>query len=235
VVPERGMSDAEIWEIMMKPSVVINETGSSLKFDLRESPTARSASVGLVCCATQALEVLSVEGGWAHVRAGNYSDGTFVTGWYPANKLTVVTPSPHYGILVDKQAQSLTVYRDGTPIGTIAVSTGLSTKRYLWRETTPGAFLTDVHFSPNFAQDGKRYEYPLRYQGGNIIHCIGFVRIPHTAYSVKDYSKNLPLLGQKASQGCVRVSPFASADCPVNSYWLWTHIPYHTRVIILPD
>jgi len=33
----------------------------------------------------------------------------------------------------------------------------------------------------------------------------------------------------------VRVSPFATADCPINSYWLWTHLPLHTRVIILPD
>ena len=49
------------------------------------------------------------------------------------------------------------------------------------------------------------------------------------------YSRNLPLLGEKASHGCVRVSPFASADCPVNMYWLWTHLPYHTRVIILDD
>ena len=86
-----------------------------------------------------------------------------------------------------------------------------------------------------FAQDGLRYDYPLRYQGGNIIHSTGFVRIPHTSWSVKDYSKNLPLLGSKASHGCVRVSPFAGADCPINSYWLWTHLPYHTRVIILPE
>ena len=235
VIPERGMSDEEIWEIMMRPSVVINETGSSRRFELKESPNARSASVGLACCATQALEILSMEDGWAQVRTGNYSNGTLVTGWFPANKLTVIVPAPHYGVLVDKAAQTLTLYQDGARICTIPVSTGLPTDRYPWRETTPGAFLTDVHFSPDFAQDGMRYEYPLRYQGGNIIHSTGFVRIPHAAYSVKDYSKNLPLLGQKASHGCVRISPFATADCPVNSYWLWTHLPYHTRVIILDD
>ena len=235
VIPERGMSDAEIWEIMMKSSVVVNASGSSLRFKLRESPDARSAAVGLICCATQALEVLEIEGAWAKVRAGNYSNGHFVTGWFPLQDLTVVSPAPHYGVLVDKRAQTLTVYRDGQPIGTVPVSTGLPTAKKPERETSPGAFLTDIHFSPDFAQDGARYDYPLRYQGGNIIHSTGFVRVPHTAYSVKDYSKNLPLLGQKASHGCVRVSPFASADCPVNSYWLWTHLPYHTRIIILDD
>ena len=81
----------------------------------------------------------------------------------------------------------------------------------------------------------EKFDIVMRYQGGNIIHSTGYARIPHAAYSVKDYSKNLPLLGQKASHGCVRVSPFATADCPINSYWLWTHLPYHTRVIILDD
>ena len=235
VIPERGMSDAEIWEIMMKPSVVIDATGSARRFSLRESPSTRSPSVGLVCCATQGLEVLSIEGDWAQVRAGNYSDGHFITGWYPLKDLAAVSPAPHYGVLVDKRSQTLTVYHDGVPVGTVPVSTGLATEKKPERETSPGAFLTDIHFSRDFAQEGARYDYPLRYQGGNIIHSTGYARIPHAAYSVKDYSKNLPLLGQKASHGCVRVSPFATADCEINSYWLWTHLPYHTRVIILDD
>ena len=179
--------------------------------------------------------MLALENGWARVRAWNYDNAGEIIGWFPAEQLTVITPAPHYGVLVDKRAQTLTVYQDGTPVGTVPVSTGLPTARKPQRETPPGAFLTDIHFSPSFAQDGLRYDYPLRYQGGNIIHSTGFVRIPHTSWSVKDYSKNLPLLGSKASHGCVRVSPFAGADCPINSYWLWTHLPYHTRVIILPE
>ena len=235
VIPERDMSDEEVWEIMMKPSVVIDRSGSSLRLKLREEPSDRSAVAGLVCCATQGLEVLSIEGGWAEVRAASYSNGQLVTGWYPLKELVTVTPAPHYAVLVDKRGQTLTVWQDGHPIGTVPVSTGLATEKKPERETSPGAFLTDIHFSRDFAQEGARYDYPLRYQGGNIIHSTGYARIPHAAYSVKDYSKNLPMLGEKASHGCVRVSPFASPDCPVNSYWLWTHLPYHTRVIILDD
>lgn len=236
VIPDRSMTDAEIWEIMMKPSVVINATGSALRFSLRSEPSYRSPAAGTVCCATQGLEILSVEGDWAQVRAWNYDDARqIVTGWYPLRELTTVAPAPHYAVLVDKRYQTLTVWQDGAPIGTVPVSTGLPTKAVPSRETPAGAFLTDVHFSPTFVQDGARYDYPLRYQGGNIIHSTGFVRIPHTTYSVKDYSKNLPLLGQKASHGCIRVSPFATADCPINSYWLWSRLPYHTRVIVLDD
>ena len=235
VIPEREMSDEEIWEIMMKPSVVINHTGASLRFKVYESPSLKSKAIGLLCCATQGLEVLALEGDWAQVRAGNYNNGKLLTGWFPVRDLITVSPAPHYAVLVDKRAQTLTVWQDGHPVGTVPVSTGLPTAKAPERETSPGAFLTDIHIARDFAQDGARYDYPLRYQGGNIIHSTGYARIPHAAYSVKDYSKNLPLLGQKASHGCVRVSPFASADCPINSYWLWTHLPYHTRVIILDD
>ena len=235
VIPERDMSDEETWEIMMKPSVVIDAKGSASRFPLRESPDERSAAVAQLCCATQGLEVLAVEGGWARVRAADYSNGALVTGWYPLSGLTVCSPAPHYAVLVDKRYQTLTLWQDGKPVWTVPVSTGLGTEAHPERETSPGAFLTDVHYSPDFGQDGLRYDCPLRYQGGNIIHSTGYVRIPHAAYSVKDYSKNLPLLGQKSSHGCVRVSPFADADCPVNSYWLWTHLPYHTRIVILDD
>jgi hypothetical protein len=82
-----------------------------------------------------------------------------------------------------------------------------------------------------FAQEGYRYEYPIRYDAGNIIHSVGYVRVGR----VRDYSANLPLLGQKASHGCVRVNLFAMEESNINMYWLWTRLPYHTRVIILDD
>ena len=82
-----------------------------------------------------------------------------------------------------------------------------------------------------FAQDGYRYEYPLRYDGGNYIHGVGYSRTSR----VRDYSENQKLLGQKASHGCTRVSVTLQEGCKFNIYWLWAHLPYHTRVIILDD
>ena len=231
ILPERGMTDEEIWEIMMKPSVVIAGNGSFLRFDLYSAPNSSSRSVGSLRCATQGLEILDLDNNWAHVRAWSHTNGQEVTGYIQTRKLTIFTPASHYGLLVDKRDQTLTVYEDGRAIGTVPVSTGLPTKGNAYRETPAGAFLTDVHFGASFAQEGYRYEYPLRYDAGNIIHGVGYVR----SGRVRDYSHNLPLLGQKASHGCVRVSPFLTGDSPINMYWLWTHLPYHTRVIILDD
>ena len=231
VMPERGMSDEEIWEIMMKPSVVINEKGSSLRIDLYPGPRASGRPVGTLCCATQALEVLGFEGAWAHVAAWSHTDGQRVEGYIRKKRLTVFAPNTPYGILVDKRDQTLTVFENGKRIGTVPISTGKQVGGGTYRETPAGAFLTDVRFGSSFAQDGYRYEYPIRYDGGNIIHGVGFTRDGRG----RDYSSNLPLLGQKASHGCVRVSPFIGEDSPINMYWLWLRLPYHTRVIILDD
>jgi len=231
VQPERGMSDREIWEIMMKPSVVIAGNGSSRDFKLYAKQNANSRSVATLRCALQGLEVLDTEGAWAHVRAGNHENGKETEGYLLLRTLTVLRPSTHYGVLIDKRDQTLTVFRDGERIGTVPVSTGLVTPGNPYRETPAGAFLTDVHNGASFAQEGYRYEYPLRYDGVNFIHGLGFSR----SGRARDYSDNLPLLGQKASHGCVRVSSFLQDDNPINIYWLWSHLPYHTRVIILDD
>ena len=231
VLPERGMSDAEIWEIMRQPSVVINENGSAKRIDLYPGPRVSNRPVGTLCCATQGLEVLGIEGAWAHVAAWSHTDGQPVEGYIQKKRLAVVSPNGHYGVLVDKRDQTLTVFEDGKRVGTVPVSTGKVMGHETYRETPAGAFLTDVRFGSSFAQDGFRYEYPIRYDGGNIIHGVGFTREGRG----RDYSANLPLLGQKASHGCVRVGSFIGEDSPVNMYWLWLRLPYHTRVIILDD
>ena len=231
VMPERSMSDEEIWEIMMRPSVVINENGSAKRIDLYPGPKVSNRPVGTLCCATQALEVLGFEGAWAHVQAWSHTDGQATEGYIQKKRLAVVAPNGHYGILVDKREQTLTVFMDGKRIGTVPVSTGKVVGHETYRETPAGAFLTDVRFGSSFAQDGFRYEYPIRYDGGNIIHGVGFTREGRG----RDYSRNLPLLGQKASHGCVRVSSFIGEDSPINMYWMWLRLPYHTRVIILDD
>lgn len=232
VVPERGMSEEEIWEIMMKPSVVIDDNGTFRRFDLYTTQNAlRTRTAGTLRCALQGLEVLDADGTWAHVRAWRHEDGQPVEGYYMQKKLTVVKPSPHYGVLIDKRDQTLTLYHDGHAVGSVPVSTGLIEGAETYRETPAGAFLTDVHTGASFAQDGYRYEYPLRYDGGNYIHGVGYSRTSR----VRDYSENQKLLGQKASHGCTRVSVTLQEGCKFNMYWLWAHLPYHTRVIILDD
>ncbi len=231
VLPERGMSDEEIWEIMMKPSVVIKGVGSSREFGLYAKQNTGSRSIATLRCALQGMEVLDTEGAWAHVKAWSHDNGQEAEGYLLLRQLEVLRPSGHYGVLIDKLDQTLTVFRDGKRIGTVPVSTGLVTPGNAYRETPAGAFLTDVHNGSSFAQEGYRYEYPIRYDGVNFIHGVGFTR----SGRARDYSDHMKVLGQKASHGCIRVSSFLPEDSEINIYWLWTHLPYHTRVLILYD
>ena len=50
----------------------------------------------------------------------------------------------------------------------------------------------------------------------------------------KDFSIQSALLGTKASHGCVRIQNRPDEN-GINAYWLWTHLPYHTKVLILDD
>ena len=181
--------------------------------------------------ATQALEVVEAGERWSLVRAWTHTNGSACTGYIRTDMLQVVLPATHYGLLIDKLDQTMTVYEDGKVIGRLLVSTGKPEPGNTYRETPSGAFLTHLHWGASFAQEGYRYEYPIRYDSGNMIHNVGFTRTGRQ----RDFSDNLPLLGQKASHGCIRVSPFVTEDCNINIYWLWTHLPYHTRVIILDD
>ena len=232
VVPERGMTDEEIWEIMMKPSVVINGAGQGVlhPFELYAEPSSRSKVTGSVRGDTQGLEVLSTDGKWAYVRAYNYKDSRECEGYIRMDRLRVELPQKHYGLLIDKRDQTLTVYLDGKPVGTVAVSTGKPANHQY--ETAAGAFLTAIRDQGgSFAQEGFRYEYPIRYNAGNMIHGLGYTRVGRP----RDYSRNLPQLGEKATHGCIRVSSFVTEECPINLFWIWTRAPYHTRVIILDD
>ena len=49
-----------------------------------------------------------------------------------------------------------------------------------------------------------------------------------------DFSAQAAQLGQRASEGCVRVDWRTDEDHGVNAYWLWTHLPYRTKVLVLP-
>ena len=138
-------------------------------------------------------------------------------------------PQGEYGILIDKKEQTLTVFRNGEPIDTLLVSTGRAEKNSLYQETSAGCFLTGYH-RVNFSTNGKKYDYVIQYDGGNLLH-----QTPYDwGQNKKDFTLGRAYLGTKASHACIRIQP-EPGEGGLNAYWIYTHIPYHTRVIILDD
>ena len=132
-------------------------------------------------------------------------------------------------MLIDKQKQTLTVYQNGTVIDTLLVSTGRAEKNNLDQETAAGCFLTGYH-RVNFSMNGKKYDYVIQYDGGNLLHQTPYDWGQHK----KDFTLGRGYLGAKASHACIRIQP-EPGEGGLNAYWLFTHIPYHTRVMILDD
>ena len=172
---------------------------------------------------------LDQDNGFAKVGAWRHEDGEYIEGYVQQKKLFNVIPNVHYGILIDKNTQQMTIYEDGVKIGQIAVSTGLMDQDKLFRETRAGAFLTTDRII-NFKNEGYMYNYAIRIDGGNLLHTLG-CKIRNNKW---DYSDHLAVLGTKASHGCVRMDTRMNEQ-GLNAYWLWTHIPYYTKVLVIDD
>ena len=228
IMPDAGMSDSELWELMQRPSVVV-DIDFFRHQEVYAEKSKNSGSLGTLHGQTQGLEVIRLEEDWALVGAWNHEEAEYVEGWVPASVLKVVYPQTDFGLLVDKQKQTLTVFFNGERLDTLQVSTGMPEKNHLDQETAAGVFLTGYH-RVDFSTNGKKFDYVIQYDGGNMMH-----QIPHRwGTGKKDFSVGRDVLGQKASHACIRVQA-EPGESGINAYWLWTHLPYHTRIIILDD
>lgn len=225
ILPQRNMSDSEIWAIMMQPSVVYDGTEAVYA---KEKPSMRSANTGKINPGKQALEVVSVgTDGWTKVRAWRQEDGQQFEGYLLTNALKVVLPDRQYGLLVDKQTQKLYVYEYGKRIAEVPVSTGLvKYKQFAW-ETPAGSYLTGSRVESG-GVDGKAYECRIVYDGSRVLEQIGFETVRGTrVYTDKE------TLGEKATRGCIAIP--VSPDADMNAWWLYTHLRPGTRLMILDE
>ncbi len=229
IMPDSESSDEEIWNLMIQPSVVV-DIGYTDHQRVYAGTDAESGIIGTFHGQTQALEVLEIRDDWVKVSAWNHESGAKIVGWVLRKKLKVEYPSVRYGILIDKKNQTLSVFEGGKRIETLMVSTGRMEKGALYQETAAGSFLTGLH-RVDYSTNGDRYDFVIQYDGGNLIH-----QIPYRHGNGKKlFSDGQAYLGAKASHACIRVQSEAGKEAGLNAYWLWTHIPYHTRVIIMDD
>ena len=229
IMPSAGMSEADIWALMQKPSVVADLPEQTDHLSLRKGKGSGKA-LGTIHGQSQAVEVLELDGKYALIGAWTHESGEYTEGWVESRKLKVVQPDSRYGLVIDKAAQTLTVWENGAVLGVIPISTGLPAEDKLFRETPAGSFLTVDRVSNFKDEDDYWYTCAIRYDGGNLLHQIGYRK----QNGKRDFSVQAAQLGVKVSHGCVRI-PQQAGDAALNAYWLYTHLPYGTRVIVLDD
>ena len=221
--------DESLWQAMLTPVAVVDIEAEDHQC-LYLAPDPDSGVVGQVHGQSQAVEVVETGARYTLVRAWRHEDGAPVEGYVPTRKLKMVLPGTRYGVVIDKTAQTLTVYEAGKPVGRARVSTGLKAADKAFRETRAGAFLTTDRLV-SFDSGGYQCDYPSRIDGGNLLHQVGY---QERADGMADFSDQSAQLGQRASEGCVRVDWRTDDEYTVNAYWLWTHLPWRTKVLVLP-
>jgi len=222
-----SMQNEEIWRSMMQPITVVDIDAEAHQ-KIYEQPDPKSAVLGHVHGQSQGLEVLETGERYTRVRVWRHEDNQLIEGWLPTQKLKVVQPNTHYGLLIHKTTQTLTVYENGQPIGQARISTGLPTPEHPERETRTGAFITTDRLM-SFESSGFWCEYPIRFDGGNLLHQAGCLR----TRDGKDFTAQQEQLGRKASKGCVRVAAQGEEGFEIDAFWLWTHVEYGTKVIVM--
>ena len=231
LIPSDLSDDAEVWEALTAPVAVgSGEEGNGLCIVSEKSASASKA--GTCSCRTVGVAVLEIGGdGWVKVGAWRQPDGAYIEGYVREDKLRMIRPNPRFGILLDKKEQMMTVYEYGKPIGTVLVSTGLVDEKHPKADTHSGVYLLGTRMA-DFEREGHNYQYPIRIDGSNLIHQLGYA----VHNGEKSFEEEMVLLGNKASHGCIRVDPrITEASNGINSWWIWTHLPHDTKIIITPD
>ena len=225
-------TNEEIWAAITRTmtSVDVGESESAYIYDSIEEGRKR---LGTVSGLSQGLNVVKeLDSGWSLVEAFRNEDGAFVRGYIRSNKLRTVEPNQNYGLVIDKAAQTLTVWKDGAPVGSCSVSTGLPTTKYLYRETPAGEFIT-VTRRGTTEYYGKGYcLYTIRINGTYHI-----AEIPTTKKNGTDFSLLADSLGEKATRGYICIAHDASTDGGINAEWIWnmTTDNKKVKVLILDD
>ena len=229
LLPADPSDDAAVWAALTAP-VTVGDGGEGKGLVIMEKK-GRPGRAGTVSCRTVGLAVLEAgSDGWVKVGAWRQADDRYIEGYVKADKLRVIRPNTRYGAVLDRKAQTLTVYENGKKIGTALVSTGMP-QGGLTSESRCGVYLLGTRLG-EFAEGNHIYSYPIRIDGYNLIHQAGFVRKD----GQRDFREEIALLGKKASHGCVRVDPRVTEESNgINAWWIWTHMGHDSKIIILPE
>ena len=207
-------ADAEIWAALTRDLIGVDVAENESAY-IYDSPKSGRKQLGTVSGISQGLNVITERSdGWSLVEAFRNEDGAFVRGYIKTDKLRTAEVNQNYGITIDKKTQTLTVYKNGTRLGSCQVATGLPTPKYPHRETPAGEFII-VTRRGSFEYYGMGYtRYTMRINGNYYLS-----ELPTTK---KNGSKFLDVMvGRKNTRGSICITNTPSTDGSITAKWLW--------------
>lgn len=233
-----------VWEMLIQPVTVLDDGGKSSgqhkrQIIIRSEPDSDSKGVGVVTNLTQSVHVLERGEEWTLIEcySSSFHDSAvkawnmLVQGYVPTRYLKTVTPNQHMGIVVDKLAQRLYIFRDGELYDTLLCSTGLANASQPFNETRSGEFLLQNPAVGGW-QDGNMYcAMGIRFNSGDILHQVP-ARV--NGDGTKNYTSYAAALGTKASHGCIRVQRKRTPK-GTNMEWIWNNRADEMKLVIWED
>ncbi len=225
--------EAAVWARLMQEITILNAGEKETIYPL-DAPDGKKLFEdklgGYVYGRSTAVKRLSAdENGWTLIQAYDDHD-RLMTGYVKTKLLKTVKPHPLYGLVVDKLAQRLYIFKEGKLFSELLISTGLVNDQQPYNETASGEYLI-VSRTGGFWAEGMYCDMAIRFNGGDLFHEVPY--IPN-ADGGKNYRRFEPLLGSKASHGCIRVQRLRNPD-GVNMKWLWNNLKINTKVLIWDD
>jgi len=239
-IPMNITNESKIWSALIQPIIVIDGDPRS-QTKIYSSPDSSSPVVGEVTCMSQGVHVLeTTNNGWTRVECYSSSFkgssvqqyNRLIVGYIRSELLKERDVEVEYALVVDKLTQKLYVFHEGSLLDTLSVSTGYADEEHPWNETRSGEYILN---SPTgaFPSDNFICNYGIRYNDGDLIH-----EVPHIPDSSgsNNYGYTEPLLGTKASHGCIRVQRKRTPN-GINMRWLWNELrdKMGTRLVIWED
>ena len=226
IIPSDPEDDEAVWAALTAPSVVGAGTEGQGLYLMKKKKYAPGGSISARTVAVRVMDL--EENGWCRVAVWRQAVGEYMEGWVQRDKLTVIAPRLHYGALINKKRQTMTVYQDGKRLGTLRISTGLLSSENPLAATPPGVYLIGSRMK-DFQNSGFHYDYPIRLHGDYLLHTVGY----QTRDNARVYAVELANLGSPASHGCIRMDVRPAEDgSGLSAWWVWTRLGRDTRVIV---
>jgi len=205
------------WELITRPITVLESEYEIYPLTEPDGKKVNNDRLGgFINPKSSAVNVLGAdENGWTLIEGMDYYN-RIIRGYVKTSLLKKVTPNQHIGVIIDKFSQMLYVFIDGEYFSSCLVSTGVPNDSQPFNETSAGEYLVWSR-TGEFDAEGMFCDMAMRYNGGDLLH-----EVPHlvNADGSNNYSRYEPLLGSKASHGCIRVARKPNED-GLDMEWLW--------------
>ncbi len=234
------ITDTEaIWTMLTAP-LTVYDADIRLQKRVYAQPDANSRVVAVVTGNSQGVRVIeTLDNGWSLIElySSTFHDNSIqawnmlVQGYVKTSDLKVKTVDKPYHIVVDKLTQRLYLFGEGELKATLLVSTGLANAKQPYNETRSGEFL---YCSPTggFKSDNMVCPMAMKFNDGDLLHEVPYVQ--RSGSSSRIYTSTEPMLGQRASHGCIRVQRKENPD-GYNMEWIWDNRSKIGRIVVWED